>query len=176
MWLWEIGAAVLSIASQLANIAILAYVRDKAVSRWKAAISVNTAVSTFSTLSKSALLLPVSSCIGQLKWLHFEQKLRTLSDLDTFDSASRGPLGAMQLLWNVNRNARAASFGALITLVALTVDPFAQAVIYLQESPVSLGNNTASFPYAVGYDAGSVQLVVQPNDPSYQMCKCFKID
>jgi hypothetical protein len=55
-------------------------------------------ISTLATLSKSWLLLVVASAFGQFKWLWMTSKQRRLQDLQDFDEASRGPLGAAKLL------------------------------------------------------------------------------
>ena len=47
---------------------------------------------------KSSLLLAVASAIGQFKWLWMSSKQRGLQDLQVFDEASRGHLGASKLL------------------------------------------------------------------------------
>lgn len=116
-------------------------------------IAPNTAVSVFATLSKSSLLLPVAECLSQLKWLHFKSSHR-LGELELFDKASRGPLGALQFLWNINVGALIGSMGAMIAIAALAVDPFAQQVIKFQARNVSLGNDTASFGISLIYDSG----------------------
>lgn len=62
-------------------------------------IPLNFVVSTLATLSKSSLLLVVASTFGQFKWLWMiSSKQSRLQDLQDFDEASRGPLGAAKLL------------------------------------------------------------------------------
>ena len=54
------------------------------------------------TVAKAACLLAVTTAISQLKWLWFrrekQEKGRLLTDLELFDSASRGPWGALVLM------------------------------------------------------------------------------
>ena len=61
-------------------------------------VPLNFVVSTLATVSKSSLLLVVASALGQFKWLWVISKQRRLQDLQDFDEASRGPLGAAKLL------------------------------------------------------------------------------
>jgi hypothetical protein len=49
-------------------------------------------------------------------------------DLQTFDDASRGPLGAISLIVRIRWGATIASFGALLTILALGQDAFYQQI------------------------------------------------
>jgi hypothetical protein len=60
-------------------------------------ITLNAFVAILAAVAKSALILPVSEAIGQLKWLWYKEDSR-LWDFFTFDGASRGPWGALMLL------------------------------------------------------------------------------
>jgi Protein of unknown function (DUF3176) len=112
---------------------------------WKSKISLNAIISVFATISKSALLVPVTACVSQLKWRHFEYNARALKEMDVFDRSSRGPLGALELLMSVNWRAPVASIGAGIILLALAIDPFTQQILEfpVRTVPVSVGNGSA---------------------------------
>jgi hypothetical protein len=56
-----------------------------------------TAIAALSQVAQSALLVSVSSCIGQLKWSYLRKECSTL-DISRFDDASRGPQGSFMLL------------------------------------------------------------------------------
>jgi len=43
-------------------------------------------------------MIPIGAAIGQLKWIWFAQKERPLADFQTFDEASRGPIGSLKLI------------------------------------------------------------------------------
>lgn len=64
------------------------------------ALTLNTIVAILSTASKAALLYPVTECISQLKWIWFSKDYRRLSDMSTFDNASRGIIGGFTLAWD----------------------------------------------------------------------------
>lgn len=78
--------------------------------------------------SEGSLLFVAGAGISQLKW-HWYSQRRPLNDLSTYDEASRGPWGSTKLLWTARWRHLAAFLGALITVVALGVDPFTQAVV-----------------------------------------------
>jgi hypothetical protein len=60
---------------------------------------VNSIVSWLRAVARICLLVSLSIGLGQLKWSWFNGgKDRPLADLNTFDSASRGLIGSMQLI------------------------------------------------------------------------------
>jgi hypothetical protein len=64
-------------------------------------VSVNSVISWFSTVAKICVLIPITKGLGQLKWVWFAEKRRTLADFETFDSATRGLTGSALLLWTL---------------------------------------------------------------------------
>jgi hypothetical protein len=153
-WFLEIGAAVLSLAFMMAVVGVLLAIHGKPLADWGLPIRPNSLISVFVTLSKASMLLTIEACISQLKWLHFEQAPHLLDELQTFDSASRGPLGSLLLIWKMRGRAIVASTGAFITIVALAVDPFAQQIISYPSVPTSIGNLPSSLQATQIYDTG----------------------
>lgn len=141
-WWWEASAIVLSITCTCLIIAILVSMHDKPLTEWKLPIQPSSLIAVFSTIAKSALLVPVAECISQLKWIYFENPTR-LSQLQTFDDASRGPWGSLMFLTQAHTTSMA-SIGALITLLALAFEPFAQQVIEFPSRNAVLTNLTGS--------------------------------
>ena len=130
LWLWEILGSLFSVSCILAIIAILSYLDGKPLDHWTLSlISPNALVSVFATMSKSAMLLTITEAISQLKWIYFQQRARRLLDFQIFDGASRGPLGAVRLLWTVKLQAILATLAALVTVFALAMGPFTQQVL-----------------------------------------------
>jgi Protein of unknown function (DUF3176) len=123
----------------VAVIAILIKFDNKPLGVWKFFLKPNAVISVFSTISKASVLYTMGACISQLKWLHFEKSSQSLSDLQVFDAASRGPLGSLQLLFEIRGRARAASLGALIVVIALAMDPFTQQILAYPSSSVAVG-------------------------------------
>ena len=62
-------------------------------------LTLNTIVAIISASAKAALLLPVAECISQNKWYWFEDQYKDVRDMVTFDNASRGIYGGLELLW-----------------------------------------------------------------------------
>lgn len=98
-WAWEILAWTTSFASTIVIFGILIATQNKALPEWNYRINLSTLLSVFAQISSTALLVPASGCISQLKWLWFIDRSRSLSDFDAFDEASRGPLSSLWLIW-----------------------------------------------------------------------------
>ncbi|OAL47235.1 hypothetical protein IQ07DRAFT_478058, partial [Pyrenochaeta sp. DS3sAY3a] len=93
-WAWEIGALLVSVICTALILTILFMMDGQPMRRWTLPIQPNSLVAVFSTIAKSALLVPLSECIGQLKWTFFDTpKMKPLDRLHAFDKASRGPWG-----------------------------------------------------------------------------------
>jgi hypothetical protein len=128
-WIYEICAIVVSVAFMVAIVVVLkTRIHGKLRSSWTLPLAPNTIIALFSTLSKSAILLVITACISQLKWIYFGRRGHRVMDLQIFDSASRGPLGAIALIVRIRWGATIASFGALITILALFQDAFYQQI------------------------------------------------
>ncbi|KAF2656357.1 hypothetical protein K491DRAFT_715432 [Lophiostoma macrostomum CBS 122681] len=126
-WWLETASALAALCFVGAIIGVLIYVDGKPSKDFQL-VKPNTLVAIFSNLFKALLLFPLAECMGQLKWLYFE-KTRPLSQLQRFDAASRGPMGAALMLWDTKGRALVASLGALVTILLLAFEPFAQRVI-----------------------------------------------
>ena len=101
-WILEIVCVLIGTAALIALIIVLRRYDGKPVKLWPWSITPNSLVAVFTTLIKVMAMLPVADCIGQLKWVWFTRgKGRPLADMETFDSASRGILGSISLLWRL---------------------------------------------------------------------------
>lgn len=74
------------------------------------------------------MLYTLASSIGQLKWCWFQDRKHTAQDLQTFDNASRGPVGSGTLLFS-KKIFSAAAVCSLITILSLAFDTFAQQAL-----------------------------------------------
>ncbi|KAI1749371.1 hypothetical protein F4782DRAFT_542235 [Xylaria castorea] len=156
-WWWEILAMILSLASMGLLAFLLSKINGIPLAAWDLPIVPQSLIAILTTAGKTALLVPVASCISQLKWHHFAEKPRKLISFQLFDDASRGPWGSTLLVWHLAFRARllvALGF-ALVTVLALGIDPSAQQIIKLpvKESPlknVSVVLGTADFYYSKG--------------------------
>ncbi|KAL0258683.1 hypothetical protein SLS55_006184 [Diplodia seriata] len=115
----------------MAGIGLVLNMHDhKLLPNWPFNISINAFVSALLTVSRTTLMVPLTSCIGQLKWLWIKQE-RPLADLQFFDEASRGPLGALKL-FHRTKGIHLVSLGAIITVFALAIDIFVQQSIIVE--------------------------------------------
>ena len=124
LWWQELFASVFSIACLVANIAVLRRLDGQAYTSWRVAnfdVTPNTLISVLSSFSKASFLMAIAGGLSQLKWMHFRERARRLTDMQAFDDASRGPLGAAKLVVGVRSPGVLALFGALITVLALMI-------------------------------------------------------
>lgn len=100
-WVPEISGIVASASLLVALSVILATYDGQAVFDWKG-VTLNAVVSVISTASKASLLYSISQLISQWKWIIFARTRRPLMDFERVDSASRGPMGSLELMWKCN--------------------------------------------------------------------------
>ena len=155
LWKYELLSMVVSVGALLATGAVLFAFDGKPMTHWKAIAQPSTVVSALSTLAKSSMLMVVGQALGQLKWQHFGSRPRRLIDFEIFDSASRGPWGALELLCRIRWRALAGSTGAIVTVLAVAMDPFAQQVIQFDSRLVTSRNETSAISAARSYDVNS---------------------
>ncbi|KAI2470932.1 hypothetical protein F4781DRAFT_441357 [Annulohypoxylon bovei var. microspora] len=99
------------------------------LSKWTFVLQPNTLISILVTAAQSSMMLVVAEVIGQLKWLHMSLQKRTptLTDVDAFESASRGPLGSLLLFYRWKPRTvilfPLVYMALLITIVALAMGP-----------------------------------------------------
>jgi hypothetical protein len=101
-WTWELVAWVLATLSIAAVMLLLIFFDGELVSAWESRIGINTMVAVLSQAAVSALLVPITASISQLKWIWYQDR-RDLSDLEAFDHASRGPQGSLRFLFRRHR-------------------------------------------------------------------------
>ncbi|MCJ1252085.1 hypothetical protein MMC30_009323 [Trapelia coarctata] len=169
-WILEYASLALAIAA-LASIGIVLFVyRERNQSDWKFSISLNTVLSVLATIMKGTMMLPVGSCLGQLKWAWYYREKRALQNFQVFDEASRGPWGSTRLLYLL-RFWHIASIGCVVTLLALALDAFVQqSVDYPSRNANASG--VAAVPFSQWYDrAGETTAVT--TEPEQSMKAAF---
>jgi hypothetical protein len=149
-WWLCIASLIVSILALGAIIILLALVDGKTLPKLPLSITVNTYVSFFGAIAKASMLVAVAESISQLKWLWFRQP-RTLEDMQIFDDASRGPLGAAMLILRT-RTMKLAALGSMITVLSLVMDPFAQQIVSYPARDVVVSKATMGTTQI--YDAG----------------------
>lgn len=98
--LWALGGSGLAFAG---TVALLNVFDDRPIFDWYG-VTLNTLVSILSAAMKAALIFAISECISQWKWILFSREERPLIDFERIDSASRGPLGGVNVLWKTRRS------------------------------------------------------------------------
>ena len=97
-WIWEFISIALSTLSMLAVVLVCGFCNKMPLAKWPSPITPNAFIAVFIALAQAGLVMPIYSAIGQLKWIWFGVGERPLVDFETFDEASRGPIGGLKLL------------------------------------------------------------------------------
>ncbi|PLB36247.1 DUF3176 domain-containing protein [Aspergillus candidus] len=128
-WLFEGISLSFSIACLVAIFGVLVAYDNKKRPQLAYKITLNTIISVLATGCKSSLVLVIGEAICQLKWLWFQDpSQRRLFGMQSFDAASRGPLGSLMIV--INHRARSfVCLGAALIILLLAFDPFIQQVI-----------------------------------------------
>jgi hypothetical protein len=97
-WLWESSACLLSLVLLGLICHNLMSIHNKPTHHWTWPWNVTSVLALAVTIMKAAMIVPVASALGQLKW-HWFRKYQGLKGMELFDEASRGPLGSIRLLF-----------------------------------------------------------------------------
>ncbi|KAH7161109.1 hypothetical protein EDB81DRAFT_682497 [Dactylonectria macrodidyma] len=128
---WALLGSVVAFAGM---VILLGVFNGKEVFTWHS-VTLNTMVSILSLAMKASLIFVLAECMAQWKWILFADQARPLMDFDRIDWATRGPLGCVRVLWKTRR-ALCLQFGAVLTLLAIGLDPFAQQLVQLRNDLV----------------------------------------
>ncbi|KAK7720578.1 hypothetical protein SLS63_009796 [Diaporthe eres] len=170
-WGWEILSVVGSASCLAALVGVLLGFDGKPIFTWHG-VTLNAIVSLLSTASKAALLFAVGELVSQWKWILFTDRARPLMDFERIDSASRGLLGSLQLMWNCKK-AWILRLGALIILLDVAVDPFSQQLVQLRQDLVYNEDRETILSTAVD---PNTTLVTADADFSMQSAILFGLD
>lgn len=99
-WLWELCSLLCSVISLVAIVLVLRLHEGRPLPQWPFSITINSLVSVFATIFSATISVPVAEGISQAKWQWFQQ-YHTLEDIEVYDRASRGPWGAVKMLWSI---------------------------------------------------------------------------
>ncbi|KAL7955814.1 hypothetical protein V8C34DRAFT_290498 [Trichoderma compactum] len=72
---------------------------DISSGEWSFIISIKATVAVAITTARATLLAAISVCLSQEKWTRFTKRTHRLQDFAIIDTASRGPLGSLQMLY-----------------------------------------------------------------------------
>jgi hypothetical protein len=157
-WWPELTGVLLSLLSLTAIVVFLLQIQGSRLDDWHLAwqIQPSTILSILVTLCRITLAFFIAEGIGQLKWVFFEQRPHQLSDFESFDKATRGAWGASCFVWKLNRRALVASFGAVMAVLVLAMDPFSQQVLYYASRTSHISNAVVTIPSTQVYDSGAL--------------------
>jgi hypothetical protein len=149
-WLFEVLSWCVSALCMAAVVIIYVQLKDAPLyGRFSGLLL--TLANVFGKIASAALIVPTTEAIGQLKWNWFHNS-KAMWDFEIFDKASRGPLGAVMLLFRTKGRSLAA-LGALLIVLLLGIDTFFQQVIDFPDR-WSLQGTTSSLPVTVRYEPG----------------------
>ncbi|KAJ3533207.1 hypothetical protein NM208_g8091 [Fusarium decemcellulare] len=150
-WLFEIIAIAVSCALTITLCLVLSSFDGHETPYFGSILSwgipLNTVVSLIGTLAVATSLSAVIECISQLKWLWFSNKVRPLRDMETFDQASRGLVGSLNLIWEL-RHTSIASIGAFCMVLHLAIVPLTQQSLQYEARIVSVNDVNATVSIA----------------------------
>ncbi|KAI0009541.1 hypothetical protein F4779DRAFT_582058 [Xylariaceae sp. FL0662B] len=170
-WWWEIAGSILSITSVGLVILVLTRTDNQPITSWPHSIRPNSLISVLTTIAKTSMMVPIASCLSQLKWDHFQYRPNALDHLQLYDDASRGPWGSFWLIVSCRLKVLTAWALALVTLVALGIEPSAQQMLEPVSRQAPLTNVTAQIGRSGNYTSkaiwsGSINSYGGPRDPN----------
>ncbi|CAA9956483.1 DUF3176 domain containing protein [Pyrenophora teres f. maculata] len=127
-WLFETTSWLVSAFCMVAIALIYANIKGQPMSKGALLLSLN---NVLGKVASAALILPTSEALGQLKWNWFHNS-KAMWDFEIFDKASRGPMGALMLLYRTKGRSLAA-LGALLIVLMLAIDTFFQQVVDMSD-------------------------------------------
>ncbi|MCJ1381373.1 hypothetical protein MMC17_004483 [Xylographa soralifera] len=142
-WSEMVGCGCMFLAL-LATVLTLALHQGRTIPEWPLAISVNAAISIHATVMQMSMMYVLAQSLSQMKWLWYS-KPRQLRDLEAFDDASRGPWGAVKLIWRL-RASHTAALGALLIIASLAVGPFLQQIVSTYSCQIIADGVQATIP------------------------------
>lgn len=154
-WWWEIGSCVTSIVGCGLLLVLLWSIDEQSQASWPYPVAPNTLLAIISTLSRTAMMVPVASCLSQLKWRHFRIRQHRLSHLDVIDRASRGPSGSLLLIFQLGRASVVISMLAAVTVLSLAVGSTVQQLLEMPSRNTTRDNATAEIGIATQYTSRS---------------------
>ena len=97
-WTIEIVTMFVSLAALAAIVGLIARYDKRALVEWPYRITLNAVIAVLATMSVTTLSISLQNGLSQMKWIRFKSSKMPLSDMETFDEASRGAVGAIKLL------------------------------------------------------------------------------
>ncbi|KAF7196296.1 hypothetical protein HII31_02363 [Pseudocercospora fuligena] len=147
-WWREAVAIFLLVGSAIATFATLYPYQGRPIPQWPLKITPNALLSVYMLILRGSVGYLLAEGIAHQKWRWFDEKERPLYDLALHDEASRGPYGAVKLLFRTSIKHVWHWLGCILVIVAIFIGPFSQQVIQYVDFvvPVESGTPLASIP------------------------------
>ena len=165
-WVWEVGGMILALGLMGTIIGLLVYHDGKELSSGILGLNLTTIIAFLSTMLRALMVTVVGELLSQIKWGWFLNRSQPMSDLQDFDSASRGMYGAFQLIsMLVARTLEGAAGGAgmagvtvaFVGVTSFTIGPFIQQALKTSTCSLAATDANAGIPVAYYVKGSSVQ-------------------
>lgn len=142
-WSIETVASFFALSSFSVLVVVLKHYDGISPTAWPIGVlTLNGLVAVLSTITRAALLALVSTSLSQGKWIQYAKpRGRRLVEFDLYDQASRSVWGSLLYLCRT-RGMHVATFGAVLTILTLAFNVFAQQVISFETSPALINVTT----------------------------------
>jgi hypothetical protein len=149
VWVWEILSAVVAICLIIIITVLLASYDGKPTPDWGAHLNFNALLALLSTILRAMLVVIITQIICQKKWEWYRRDQSCpLSDLQLFDSGSRGSFGALLLIPTVILKDVVTLIAAILLIASFLVGPFVQQASRTTSCSFPESNLNAKLPYA----------------------------
>lgn len=146
-WSLELCSTALLIVAILAFVPTLCLHAGQPVPQWPPSVSINTLLSVYGLVLKSALVVIVTSCLGQCQWSWFQSPNgKPLGDIIRYQRAGAGAVGSFRCLFSRHIRQPLTGLGALITVLAIAIDPFIQQLVAHVDCSQPMHGVNASMP------------------------------
>jgi drug/metabolite transporter superfamily protein YnfA len=135
----------------VAVVGVYIHLKDAPISSPRSGLLL-TLANVFGKIASVALIVPTTEALGQLKWNWFHES-KAMWDFEISDKATRGPWGAVMLLFRTKGRSLAA-LGALLVVLLLAIDTFLQQVVDFPDR-WSLQGAVSTLPVTVRYNSGT---------------------
>lgn len=150
IWWYETVGCAFFVSAFIGIIATVWSFDNRPLPHWPFELSINTFIAAFSVLLKTSAGLVLAEGISHIKWTSLRGP-QTLRSFTVHDDASRGPWGAVALLWN-DKGRHISSLGALVILLILFMEPFTQQIVSFYDCVEVEPNLVAEIPRSNYFD------------------------
>lgn len=148
-WAPEVLSLFASLLLFLVLIALLVRFNHTPYQDWTFPITLNALISAIVQFLVLCLIVPVSSCLGQLKWNRFRRHGGLLREFDLHDQASRTAWGSAKLIWKKPTQVHGLLL-AFTTVAINVIAPFLQQIVSIRDA-TDYVTFQASVPVAYSY-------------------------